>query len=34
MENKDIKEIKITYADGSEKIVSRGVCFLEHCPNL
>ncbi len=26
-EVKDVKEIKITYEDGSEKIVTRGVCF-------
>ena len=26
-EPKDVKEIKITYEDGSEKIVRRGVCF-------
>lgn len=27
MENKAVKEIKISYADGTEKIVTRGVCF-------
>lgn len=27
-EPKDIKQIKITYKDGSEKLVTRGVCFL------
>ena len=26
-ETKDIQEIKITYKDGSEKLVTRGVCF-------
>ena len=26
-ENKNVKEIKITYEDGSEKVVTRGVCF-------
>lgn len=26
-EPKDVKEIKVTYKDGSEKIVTRGVCF-------
>lgn len=26
-EQKDIQEIKITYKDGSEKLVTRGVCF-------
>lgn len=26
-EAKDVKEIKVTYEDGSEKVVKRGVCF-------
>lgn len=27
MQNSDIKEIKILYANGSEKVLDRGVCF-------
>ena len=26
-QNENVKEIKITYEDGEEKLVTRGVCF-------